>query len=237
MARIIERSNGVITQFQGDAVLAVFNVPIRDRDHAAHALAAAIEMIRVTDERDFAGVRVRNRIGISTGRMLAGAVGSRGRLTYTVHGNTVNVASRIEAMKKAFGTRILLSAKTAERCPGVELRRVSEVEVRGYDEPVTLFAPDVTSVAVHATGIDRESEGRPEQASVTSRTPKPGHPHRVHSGPTPRRLPSCGTRRQRPMVFKRKANTLASPINGSSTKLTTVVMTKLSDSLPPGLAA
>jgi adenylate cyclase len=143
MAQIIERYNGVITQFQGDAVLAVFNVPIHDRDHAAHAVSAAIEMVRAADEHEFAGVRVRNRIGISTGRMLAGAVGSRGRLTYTVHGNTVNVASRIEAMNKDLGTRILVSGKTAERCAGIALRQVAEVEVRGYGERVTLFTPEV----------------------------------------------------------------------------------------------
>jgi class 3 adenylate cyclase len=157
MACIIERYNGVITQFQGDAVLAVFNISIRDREHAAHALAAAIEMVRVTDEREFAGVRVRNRIGISTGRMLAGAVGSRGRLTYTVHGNTANVAARIEAMNNEFGTRIFLSGKTAERCSGFELRKVSEVEVRGYDERVTLFTPDLAPVAVPHQELNEEA--------------------------------------------------------------------------------
>jgi class 3 adenylate cyclase len=137
MGEIIERHGGVITQFQGDAVLAVFNVPIPDREHAAHALSAAIEMVEATNTRDFAGVRVRNRIGISTGRVLAGAVGSRGQKTYTVHGNTVNLASRIEELNKEYGTRILVSDKTAERCPQFSLRKVDDVSIRGYSDVLT----------------------------------------------------------------------------------------------------
>ena len=127
----------------GDAVLAIFNVPIPDKEHAAHALSAAIEMVQATESREFAGVRVHNRIGISTGQVYAGAVGSRGRRTYTVHGNTVNLASRIEALNKDYGTRILLSGKTAERCPDIRLRQVAEVTIRGYSDTVTLHTPEL----------------------------------------------------------------------------------------------
>ena len=143
MAEIIERYGGVITQFQGDAVLAIFNVPIADKEHAAHALSAAIEMVEATETREFAGVRVHNRIGISTGQVYAGAVGSQGRRTYTVHGNTVNLASRIEALNKDYGTRILVSGKTAERCPDIKLRQVAEVTIRGYSDTVTLHTPEL----------------------------------------------------------------------------------------------
>jgi class 3 adenylate cyclase len=138
---IVERHGGVITQFQGDAILAVFNLPIVNPDHAANALRAAIELVRITDEQAFAGVHARNRVGLYTGRVLAGAVGSRGRLSYTVHGNAVNLASRIEALNKDYGTRILLAGKTAERCPGFELRKVADAEIRGYGEPVPLYTP------------------------------------------------------------------------------------------------
>jgi class 3 adenylate cyclase len=136
---IIERYRGVITQFQGDAVLAVFNVPIADRDHAANALRAALEIVRASQEQSFAGVRALNRVGISTGRVVAGAVGASGRLTYTVHGNAVNLAARLEQMNKQYGTRILLSDKTAERCPGFALRKLGEAEIRGYGEPMALY--------------------------------------------------------------------------------------------------
>jgi class 3 adenylate cyclase len=139
---IIERYRGVITQFQGDAVLAVFNVPIADRDHGANALRAALEIVRTAQERSFAGVRALNRVGISTGRVVAGAVGAAGRLTYTVHGNAVNLAARLEQMNKDYGTRILLTGKTAERCPGFALRKVADAQVRGYSEPISLYTPD-----------------------------------------------------------------------------------------------
>jgi len=139
---IIERYRGVITQFQGDAVLAVFNVPIAERDHGANALRAALEIVRTAQERSFAGVRALNRVGISTGRVVAGAVGAAGRLTYTVHGNAVNLAARLEQMNKAYGTRILLTGKTAERCPGFALRKVADAEVRGYGEPMALYTAD-----------------------------------------------------------------------------------------------
>jgi class 3 adenylate cyclase len=138
---IVERHRGVITQFQGDAILAVFNLPLADRDHAAQALRAAIEIVRACDDASFAGVRARNRIGLSTGRVLAGAVGSSGRLSYTVHGNAVNLAARLEQLNKDYGTRILLSEKTAERCPGFQLRKVADAQVRGYAEPIALYAP------------------------------------------------------------------------------------------------
>lgn len=136
----VERYQGVVTQFQGDAILAVFNVPIANRDHAANALRAALEIVRAADEQAFAGVRATNRVGLSTGRVVAGAVGSAGRLSYTVHGNAVNLAARLEQMNKDYGTRILLSEKTAERCPDFALRRVGEARVRGYAAPVILFS-------------------------------------------------------------------------------------------------
>jgi class 3 adenylate cyclase len=142
---VIERHGGVVTQFQGDAVLAVFNLPVADPDHGANALRAALGIVAAADQHEFAGVRVRNRVGISTGRVVAGAVGSGGRLSYTVHGNAVNLAARIEALNKDYGTRILLSEKTAERCPGFALRRVAEAEIRGYAEPVVVFTPEPAS--------------------------------------------------------------------------------------------
>lgn len=143
---IVERHHGVITQFQGDAVLAVFNLPLADADHGANALRASIELVRAADEREFAGVRVRNRVGVSTGRVVAGAVGSSGRLSYTVHGTAVNLASRIEALNKEHGTRILLAEKTAERCPGFDLVKVADAEIRGYGEKVPLYTLRTTFV-------------------------------------------------------------------------------------------
>lgn len=141
MVAIIERHHGVITQFQGDAILAVFNVPIADPAHAENAVRAAIEMVRTVQSREYAGVQTRNRVGLCTGQVVAGAVGSRGRMTYTVHGNAVNMAARLETMNKEYGTRVLMSAYTAELCRGIALRKVADPVVRGYDAPVALFTP------------------------------------------------------------------------------------------------
>jgi len=141
LVAIVERYQGVVTQFQGDAILAVFNVPIPAADHGANALRAALEIVGAADSQAFAGVRARNRVGLSTGQVVAGAVGSAGRLSYTVHGNAVNLAARLEQMNKEYGTRILMSDKTAERCPGFALRKVEDAEIRGYGEPVPLYTP------------------------------------------------------------------------------------------------
>ena len=142
MVEILERHRGVVTQFQGDAILATFNVPLADPAHAANALRAALEMQDATRCRTFAGQRIGNRIGINTGRLVAGAVGAKGRLSYTVHGDAVNLAARLEALNKELGTRILVSGATAEQVEGFVLKPMGEVGVRGQ----------TGQVAVHALG-------------------------------------------------------------------------------------
>ena len=140
MVGILERYRGVVTQFQGDAILATFNVPVPDRAHAANALRAAIEMQCAAKRRTFAGQRVANRVGINTGRVVAGAVGAKGRLSYTVHGDAVNLAARLEALNKELGTRILVSEATAAQVEGFDLRPMGEVPVRGQTAPVAVYA-------------------------------------------------------------------------------------------------
>ena len=140
MVGILERYRGVVTQFQGDAILATFNVPVPDRAHAANALRAAIEMQCAAKRRTFAGQRVANRVGINTGRVVAGAVGAKGRLSYTVHGDAVNLAARLEALNKELGTRILISEATAAQVEGFDLRPMGEVRVRGQTAPVAVYA-------------------------------------------------------------------------------------------------
>jgi class 3 adenylate cyclase len=138
---IVERHGGVVTQFQGDAILAAFNLPTADARHAERAVRAALDIVRECDRQDFAGVRTRNRVGLSTGRVIAGAVGSHGRLSYTVHGNAVNLAARLEMLNKDYGTRILLTGDTARVCPAIALRKVAQALVRGYGEPIALYTP------------------------------------------------------------------------------------------------
>jgi len=141
MVSVVERQGGIVTQFQGDAILAVFNVPIAHPDHALRAARAAIEMVAEAAAGNFAGRPAANRVGVATGMVIAGAVGSRGRLSYTVHGDAVNLASRLETLNKQYGTRILVSAATAVQCPGLALRRVGDAPVRGLSGTEVLYAP------------------------------------------------------------------------------------------------
>ena len=140
MVEILERHRGVVTQFQGDAILATFNVPVPEPAHAANALRAAMEMQDATLRREFAGQRIGSRIGINTGRLVAGAVGAKGRLSYTVHGDAVNLAARLEALNKELGTRVLISAATAAQVDGFALNPMGEVDVRGQTGRIAVYA-------------------------------------------------------------------------------------------------
>lgn len=142
---IIEDRGGIITQFQGDAILAIFNIPVADPDHAAKAVRAGLEILAATEKRDFLGHRLQCRVGINTGAVVAGNVGAPERKNYTVHGNAVNVAARLERMNKELGTHILVAEKTA-RLAGLEgLRRVGSGHLRGQQEAVTVYTAAATA--------------------------------------------------------------------------------------------
>ena len=143
VATIIHRQRGVITQFQGDAVLASFNLPATDPDHARHALAAALEIQEMLSITSFhANIRLKARIGICTGLVVGGTVGGDERLGYTVHGDTVNIASRLEQLNKELGTRILLSERTFALLGGRgEVKDLGLVPIRGLRSPIRVFAP------------------------------------------------------------------------------------------------
>ncbi|MGQ0652795.1 MAG: adenylate/guanylate cyclase domain-containing protein [Betaproteobacteria bacterium] len=133
MCRIVDRHRGVITQFQGDALLITFNTVRDDPAHAALAVRTALAIRAETAERLFGGeMRMRTRCGINTGRIVAGAVGSAERRLYTVHGDEVNVAARLEQLNKKFGTYLLAAESTVRAAGGeFEFRRVDEITVRG----------------------------------------------------------------------------------------------------------
>ena len=139
MVEILEYYGGVVTQFQGDAILATFNVPIVDDDHAGNAVRAARDMLTSVAGNEFGGHQLQIRIGINTGEVVAGAIGAKGRLNYTVHGDAVNLAARLEAMNKEFGSRLLISDSTASRLSDIELTRVGEISVRGQSGSLNVY--------------------------------------------------------------------------------------------------
>ena len=138
----IERHGGVINQFQGDAILATFNVPDDLEDHAARAVSAALEIQERLHNHSFGPeLTLRSRVGINTGVVVGGLVGTGERLGYTVHGDDVNLAARLEQLNKEYGTRILVSGKTRELAGPERFNfdRIQSVLVRGRVAEVEVF--------------------------------------------------------------------------------------------------
>ena len=140
----ITRYDGVVTQFIGDAIMATFNLPVRDPQHAANAVRAALDIIDLAAKRTFDGEQLTIRAGVATGPVIAGSVGGGGRQTYSLYGDTVNLSARLEALNKEHGTRILLDKATVERLADFPTREIGLVDVRGFSEHVTIFTTNAT---------------------------------------------------------------------------------------------
>lgn len=140
-SRIISARSGVVTQFQGDAILATFNLPVEDTRHAVNALLAAQGIIGAVHSQNFDGKTLSVRIGICTGAVVAGSVGGSGRQSYTVYGDTVNLAARLETLNKEHETELLVSGSTVGLLDGAPFREVGQVPVRGFSVPLAVFAP------------------------------------------------------------------------------------------------
>jgi adenylate cyclase len=141
----ISGRTGTIDTFIGDAVMAFWGAPAPNDRHVVDACAAALELRRRIDQhcgesKDEVRVRLRIRIGINTGRMLVGNIGSNERLSYTVIGDAVNVASRLEAVNKRYGTEILIGEDTRAAAGDVILvRRLDQVAVYGRTRGLAVY--------------------------------------------------------------------------------------------------
>jgi adenylate cyclase len=138
----IGRYGGVISQFQGDAVLATFNLPRPDPDHAANAVRAALAIQQVLDGVEFGeGISFNTRVGINTGPVVGGLVGSGDRVGYTVHGDNVNLTARLEQLNKDYGTRIIVAQSTLDEIAegSFDFTALGEVSVRGLHRPVQIY--------------------------------------------------------------------------------------------------
>ncbi len=146
ISKPIDECGGVISQFQGDAVLATFNVPKPDVNHASNAVKAALGIQQVLKGTLFGdGTAFNTRIGINSGSVVGGLVGSGDRVGYTVHGDNVNLTARLEQLNKDYGTRIIISEQTRVLIePGeYEFRALGEVSVRGRQQPVKIYTIDI----------------------------------------------------------------------------------------------
>lgn len=136
---IIGRHNGIVTQFQGDALLATFNLPVEDPEHATHAVRAAHDILASVNKEKFGGRDLSVRIGVATGDVMAGNIGGGGRQSYTVYGDAVNVAARLEEMNKDFGTSVLFTESTAKLISSATGQRIGETTVRGVHDPIAVY--------------------------------------------------------------------------------------------------
>ncbi|TKB78014.1 MAG: adenylate/guanylate cyclase domain-containing protein [Nitrospira sp.] len=168
MTEIVFTHDGVLDKYIGDAIMAFWNAPMRQEDHAVRACETALDMVSrlQTLQADWAArglPRLDLGIGINTGRMVVGNMGSRDRLAYTVLGDTVNVGSRLEGLNKEYGTRIVIGEGTRAAAGETFLYRLLDlVAVKGRSEPLAVY--EVTARAGQLDGprsslLDRYATG------------------------------------------------------------------------------
>ena len=139
---ILDRHGGIVNKFLGDGFLALFGAPLKADDAVHRAVAAAREMLDANERVNQASSwPLRIGIGIHVGEVVAGNIGSPRRKEYTVIGDTVNFAARLEALNKDFNSRFLISADVHEALgeDGRDAVPLGEVPVRGYDRPIAVW--------------------------------------------------------------------------------------------------
>ena len=145
MTDIILRHRGNVNKYLGDGIMAIFGAPRGEPNHATLACYAALEnqsaLARLREEWKAQGhPEVIARIGINSGPLVVGNVGSQVRMEYTVMGDSVNLASRLEGANKFYNTLILLGPRTYELAePDIEAREVDRLRVKGKLEPVVVY--------------------------------------------------------------------------------------------------
>ncbi|MEH6447580.1 MAG: adenylate/guanylate cyclase domain-containing protein [Oleispira sp.] len=146
ITKIIFDNEGTIDKYVGDMVMAFWGAPLEDDQHAQHGIIAALEMQRVTQEisADFItrGLpEIKIGVGLNTGIMNVGDMGSSYRRAYTVLGDAVNLGSRLESITKFYGADILVGERTAELCPDITFAFIDRIQVKGKDEPIAVYQP------------------------------------------------------------------------------------------------
>jgi adenylate cyclase len=148
LTECIYRYNGTVDKYMGDAVMAFWGAPVDDPDHAQNAVRAAIDMQRAIDRlserfsaRGFPPVAI--GVGINTGLVRVGDMGSKLRRAYTVIGDSVNLASRLESLTKHYGKPIIVGESTAQACHEMNFSPIDTVVVTGRQGAVQIFSPNV----------------------------------------------------------------------------------------------
>ena len=146
MTRVIHKNRGTIDKYMGDAIMSFWGAPLADSEHARHALYAAMQMmdelkIMQEDFKQRGWPAVNIGIGLNTGNMNVGNMGSEFRMAYTVLGDAVNLGARLEGLTKEYGVNIIVSESTKSEIPEFLFRELDLVRVKGKNEPVAIFEP------------------------------------------------------------------------------------------------
>ncbi|HEX5359929.1 MAG TPA: adenylate/guanylate cyclase domain-containing protein [Fluviicoccus sp.] len=191
---IIFDNNGTIDKYVGDMVMAFWNAPLFDEDHAEHAVNAAMAMQRKVEElkplfaeRHLPEINI--GIGVNTGFMNVGDMGSEYRRTYTVIGDAVNLGSRLEGLTKFYGVKVLVGEGTYDLTPMYLYRLVDKIVVKGKREPVCVYEPvcrmedasesRVSRVKAYNTALDHYYSREWDEAEQILRELHKGDPDRI----------------------------------------------------------
>ncbi|MDZ7644659.1 MAG: adenylate/guanylate cyclase domain-containing protein [Woeseiaceae bacterium] len=143
---VIQDHRGTIDKYMGDAIMAFWGAPLHDDDHAHNAVAAGLDMIRAVAgleaafrERGWPPIAI--GVGVASGVMNVGNMGSEFRIAYTVMGDTVNLGSRLEGLTKQYGVDMIVSEATAAAAPRYTCRELDRVRVKGKNAPVAILEP------------------------------------------------------------------------------------------------
>ncbi len=151
MVEIVFRHEGTVDKFVGDMVMALFGAPVDDPHHAEHAVATAVDMVSALGELNSKWAarglpQLDIGVGINSGDMIAGNIGSSSIMSYTVIGDNVNLGARLESLNKDFGSRIIISDASRTRLTGhYDIRPLGDVVVKGKTRPVAIFEVVVSS--------------------------------------------------------------------------------------------
>jgi len=155
MTEVVFRHKGTVDKYIGDCVMAIWNAPFEDPDHAANAVRTALDF----QEKTLAvsakweaklGGKIKNGVGINTGEAVVGTMGSKQRLEYTAIGDTVNLAARLESITKDYNSSIIISESTYDYIKGQFMtRELGAVTVRGKTRPVKIYAVLPTDIRRH----------------------------------------------------------------------------------------
>jgi adenylate cyclase len=146
LTAVIRKYRGTIDKYMGDAIMAFWGAPLEDGEHHIHALQAAMEMVQVLrtldepfEKRGWPKLYI--GVGLNSGSMRVGNMGSDYRRAYTVMGDPVNIGARLEGLTREYGVSIICSESTRAGVPDWAYRELGLVKVKGKNEPVTIYEP------------------------------------------------------------------------------------------------